>query len=166
MLRKKLTLLIAVLFSALICAFGLAACNQPDTGEKNVTVYIGDKTLEVTTEQAYLHGLLKELYADGRISAYVYSGDENSAFASQVDAVVQGVNGPYISVWHSLDEFALKSVYNSQFAEYNPSRSEVIEEDGTRFIAYTHNGVTLYLSGAGLSQLPLRDGGVYAVFLD
>lgn len=166
MFRKRVAFILATVLVVALAAFCFVACGDTNVGEKSVTLYIGDKTIEVVTEQTNLHGLLKELYAQERISAYVYSGDDSSAYASQIDELVQGANGAYISVWHNVDKFALKSVYQEAFAEYNPSRSEVSDEGRTKFITTSVSGVRLYYSAVGNSGLPVVDGAVYAIFID
>lgn len=166
MFKKRVALLTVALLLAVCSAFCFAACTDTNTGAKNITVYIGDKTFEVTTECEYLHGVLKELKDGGKIADYVYSGEGSNAYASKIDSVEQGASGPYISVWHSVDEFEFKSVYVAAYAEYNPSRSTVTEEDGTKFITYTMNSRLLYYSAVGVGMLPVRDGATYAILLD
>lgn len=170
MFRKKLLVIVAAVLVAVLAAFCFAACNPTQTqeGEKNITVYIGDKKFEVTTEQLYLHGVLLEMLEDGKISAYVYTDGAYVSF-SRVDEISQDptwTTPPFLTLWHNVDEFTLKSVYNEQWVSSNPSRSEVTVEDGTKFITTTHNGVLLYYSGTGIGSVPVIDGAVYAVFVD
>ncbi|MDE6302204.1 MAG: hypothetical protein K2M36_01265 [Clostridia bacterium] len=151
--------------------FCFVACNPTQTqeGEKNITVYIGDKTFEVTTEQLYLHGVLLEMLEDEKISAYVYTDGAYGVSFSQVDEISQDptwTTPPFLSLWHNVDEFTLKSVYNEQWASSNPSRSEATVEDGTKFVTTTYKGVLLYYSGTGIGSVPVIDGGVYAILVD
>ena len=171
MFRKKLLVIVAAVLVVVLAAFCFVACNPTQTqeGEKNITVYIGDKTFEVTTEQLYLHGVLLEMLKDGKISAYVYTDGAYGVSFSQVDEISQDptwTTPPFLTLWHNVDEFTLKSVYNAEWASSNPSRSTVTEEDGTKFVTTTHDGVLLYYSGVGIGAVPVLDGAVYAILVD
>ena len=163
---KKLVFAVAVVLVAVLSTLCFVACDvNKDTGEKHITVYVGEKTFEVTTTETNLHGVLTQLYDEDKLTAYVTSDSGFGAFITQIDELVQS-DGKYYSVWHSVDRFELKSVYQEEFAAYNPSRATTKNEDGTVFIVTNYNNTVLYYSGAGISKLPIIDGGVYAVFVD
>lgn len=168
MFNKKIVSIVAAVLIVLSAVLCFAACDSGDNSQKNITVYIGDKTFEVTTNAAYLHDVFVELKNDDKITQYVFSGDlTTGVFLTQIDDLAQdAASGKYYSVWHDVDEFALKSVYQEQFAEYNPHRSEVTTEDGTKFITTNYKGIKLYYSGVGVSKIPLKNGGHYAVLVD
>ena len=160
--RVLLIALIAVLVA--VMAFALVACNRGgDNSEKSIVVYIGEDKFEITTCQAYLHGVLKEMKANSQISAYEYSGGDASPFVSQIGDLQQDfANYKYYSVWHSIDKFELKCVYN----EYAPSRGEQKDEGGTKFVVTTYKETMLYYSGVGVGDIPVIDGATYAVLID
>lgn len=135
---------------------------EADYSEKTVTVYVGDECLEVTTRQAFLHTLLKELKKDGKISAYEYSGGEVSPFITQIDDLQQdSANGKYYSVWHNVD-----SQLCSVVSDWQPSR--VVPKDiyGTSYATTTYHEVELYYSNVGVGYIPVVDGCVYAILVD
>ena len=163
---KRVVFAVAIALVAVLCALCFVACNtNTDTGEKHITVCVGEKMFEVTTTEANLHGVLTQLYNEGKLTAYVTSESSLGAYITQIDELVQG-DGKYYSVWHSVDEFDLKSVYQEAYASYNPSRATTKNEDGTVFIVTVYGDNTLYYSGVGISKLPIKEGGVYAVFVD
>ena len=164
--RKKIVFAVAVVLIAVLCTLCFVACNvNENTGEKHITVYVGEKTFAVTTTETNLHGVLTQLHREGKLTAYVTDDSGFGAYITQIDGLVQG-DGKYYSVWHSVDRFELKSVYQEAYASYNPSRATTKNEDGTVFIVTVYGDNTLYYSGVGISLLPIEDGGVYAVFVD
>ena len=170
--------LIAVLVTVL--AFTLVACNMPlekkirdlqnkvngyeaDFSEKSIVVYIGDEKFDITTRKAFLHDVLKDMKASSKISAYEYSGGDVSPFITQVGDLQQDFeNYKYYSVWHSLGESGLKSVYNN----YAPSRGEQKDEWGTKYVVTTYNDVLLYYSSVGVGYIPVIEGATYAILID
>ncbi len=167
MFKRKIVAIVSVVLIVLSALLCFAACNEGDRSEKDVTVYIGDKTFEASTTADNLHDLLKELKDADKITRYEFTVSATGAFITQIDELMQdATNGKYYYVWHDVDEFALKSVYQEEFAAYNPSRSEVTEEDGTKFVTTSFKGLKLYWSGVGVSSVPLKDGGHYAVLVD
>ena len=138
---------------------------EADFEEKTVVVYIGDDKYEVTTRQAYLHDLLKDLKEEGKISKYEYGTDELNPFISAIDDLEQDtVNNKYYSVWHNVEVFALKGL-NSTWG--NPGRSTIEADDfGNEFVVTTVAGTKLYYSSMGVGTLPLVDGCTYAIFVD
>ncbi|MDE5601931.1 MAG: hypothetical protein K2J16_05480 [Clostridia bacterium] len=164
--RKKLVFAVAIALIAVLCTLCFVACNvNENTGEKHITVYVGEKTFEVTTTESNLHGVLTQLYNDGKLTAYVTNDSGFGAYITQIDELVQS-DGKYYSVWHSLDRFELKNVYQEAYADFNPSRATTKNEDGTVFVVTVYGENTLYYSGVGISMLPIIEGGVYAVFVD
>lgn len=163
---KKIVFAVAIVLVAVLSTLCFVACNtNTNTGEKHITVYVGEKTFDVTTTEANLHGVLTQLHNEGKLTAYVTTDSGFGAYITQIDVLVQG-DGKYYSVWHSVDEFELKSVYQEASASYNPSRATTKNEDGTVFIVTVYGCDTLYYSGVGISKLPIKEGGVYAVFVD
>jgi len=183
-MKKRIALIVLALVLVTALGFTLVACNnsleaqirdlqnkvngyEQDFAEKTVTVYIGESKFELTTRKSFLHDVLKDMKKDGQLSAYEYSGGELSPFMTQVgDLEEDSANRKYYSVWHSIDEYSLKSVYNG----YMPGRGEQkIEGEGdyaTAFVATTYKGTTLYYSNVGVGLLPVVDGATYAVLVD
>lgn len=164
--NKKIICLIAAILICVMCAILFAACDQnADRSEKNITVYVGEKVFEVTTDEAYLDGVLDKLFKEQKLSKYKVGSSALGKFIIEIDELTLR-DGQYFSVWHSVDRFELKSVYNAQWASSNPSRATTKTEDGAVFTVTEYMGKTLYYSGVGISSLPLVNGGVYAVLVD
>lgn len=164
--RKKLVFAVAIALIAVLSTLCFVACDtNTNTGEKHITVYVGEKTFDVITTETNLHGVLSQLYDEGKLTAYVTSDSGFGAYITQIDGLVQG-SGKYYTVWHSLDRFELKSVYQAAYADSNPSRAATKNEGGTLFVVTEYGDNTLYYSGVGISKLPIIDGGVYAVLVD
>lgn len=162
MFRKKIVFAVAILIAVALCGMCFVACDKGgNTGEKNITVYVGEKEFEVVTTEAYLDGVLWELYEDGKLTAYTTSGSAYGEYITQIDVLTLS-GEKYYTVWHSVDKFELKCVYDN----WAPSRSFARTEDGTAFAVTKYKNTTLYYSGVGISSLPIVDGGVYAVLID
>lgn len=169
-MNNKKRIMLIVLVAVMLAAFALAlvACNgYEDSSEKTVVIYIGDKEFELTTRNAFLHSALKELKAKGEISKYEYSGEGISAFLTQIDDLMQNADEyKYYSVWHSVDEFSLKSVYSGYAPTRGEQRTEGEAPYQTTFVATTYKNKTLYYSNVGVGLLPLVDGATYAILVD
>lgn len=162
--KKRFLLIALTAVLVAVTAFTLVACNgDGDSSEKSIVVYIGEDKFEIVTCQAYLHGVLKEMKADSKISVYEYGGGEASPFISQIGDLQQDIaNCKYYSVWHSIDKFELKCVYN----EYAPSRGEQKDESGMKFAVTAHKETLLYYSGVGVGSVPVINGATYAILVD
>lgn len=137
---------------------------EATTTEKDVTLYIGEKQFDVTTRLSFVHELLKQLFSEGKISAYTYSGSDLNAFASQIDDLDQNFSeGKYYSVWHNVDNDSLKAVYDEA---WHPSRAFKKQGEFASFSATEFKGKELFYSNVGVSILPLVDGCVYAILID
>ena len=143
---------ILVIFLAIVMVFtavtfvGCKSSNETC----QITVIIGDNTYNVETDCRTLHEVLKQLYADGTIEAYEYSGTEFSPYVTKVDTVVNTyeIDYHYIAIFHNLNEMALQT-YSSV---------------DTKPITIEHNGITFYYSYVGVALLPVVDGAVYYIF--
>ncbi|MCM1306316.1 MAG: hypothetical protein NC037_04940 [Bacteroides sp.] len=181
--RVLLIALIAVLVT--VMAFMLVACNgslqeqirdlqnkvngyEADFSEKSIVVYIGEDKFEITTRKAFLHDVFKEMKASGKISAYTYNGGDASPYCTQIGNLpADGTDYKYYSVWHSVDEYAFKSVYN----EYMPSRAvQKVENEGTdwevTFAVTTYEETLLFYSNVGVGYIPVVEGATYAILVD
>ncbi len=163
--RKSIVIAVAIALVAVFSLACLVACNPSgDNSVKNITVYVGQKTFGITTTETNLHGVLVKLYKEDKITAYETDDSGYGAFITKIDDLVQS-NGNYYTVWHSLDKFEYKSVYNSANPEWNPSRSSAKTEEAGVFAVTTYKNTLLYFSGVGISSLPIVDGAVYAVLV-
>lgn len=178
--KKRLALIAVIAVLVISLAFTLVACNgsleeqlrdlqnkvngyETDFSEKSVVVYVGEDRLEITTRKPFLHDVLKELKVTSKISVYEYSGGEVSPFITQVGDLHQDLaSNKYYSVWHTLSESGLKSV----FSEYAPSRGEQKDEWGTQYVVTTYNEILLYYSSVGVGYIPVIDGATYAILID
>ena len=163
--RILLVALILVMVSALCVTF--VACGRGnDNPGKSRTVYSGDgdnNSYSVTTNQAYLMDVLKEMKNNGIIDVLETEDSAYGAFIKSIGSLNPGAN-EFCSVWHSLDKFELKSVYADYYASYE--HGQKIEEEGTVFFGTKIGDKTLYLSTVGVSTLPVKDGACYAIFVD
>lgn len=182
-MKKKIVLIALIAVLVLSLGLSLAACTpleskmrdlqnkvngyEADFTEKTVVVYIGEDDFTVTTRKAFLHDILKDMKKDGLINAYDFSGGELSPYIMQVGDLQQDfAEGKYYSVWHSVDEFSLKSVYSG----YMPGRgTQKVEGEApyqTTFVVTTVGEKTLYYSNVGVGLLPVVDGATYAILID
>lgn len=138
---------------------------EADFEEKQVVVYIGEKRFDVTTRKAYLHDVIKDLFEEGKISAYEYGNDDLNPFISAIDVLEQNyAESKYYSVWHNVDNFSLKGLDSSWG---NPSRATIETDDyGTVYVVTILDGVKLNYSAVGVGILPLVDGCTYAILVD
>lgn len=179
-MKKRIALIALIAVLVLVLSFTLVACNgsleeqirdlqnkvngyEADFAEKTITVYIGDKTFEVTTRQAFLSDVFEEMKDSGKISAYVI----NNGMITQIDDLQQdAASYKYYSVWHNVNEFAFKSAYSG----YMPGRGETVTEGtppyDTTFVCTHVDETLLYYSNVGVKLLPVVDGAAYAVFVD
>ncbi len=183
--RFKIVSLILVALIALALVVTLAACDrsledrikeleaqvngyEASYEEKAVTIYVGEENkFTLVTRSAFLHDALKELKQKGLISEYAYQGEGISAYVTKIGGLDQdAASGKYYSVWHSVDEFSLKSVYSGYMPTRGEQRAEGKEPYQTVFVATHHDGKLLYYSNVGVGLLPLVDGATYAIFVD
>lgn len=164
---KKIALVALILIILAVLCFTFVACDSGnDDSEKSITVYIGDgenNSYSVTTNQAYLMDVLKEMKNNGIIDVLETEDSAYGAFIKSIGSLNPGAN-EFCSVWHSLDKFELKSVYADYYASYE--HGQKIEEEGTVFFGTKIGNKTLYLSTVGVSSLPVKDGACYAIFVD
>lgn len=182
-MKKRIVLIALIAILVLSIGVALVACDplesqirdlqnkvngyEADFTEKTVTVYIGEENFEVTTRKAFFHDILKDMKKQGLISAYDFSGGDLSPMITQIDDLMQNAaEYKYYSVWHSIDEFSLKTVYSG----YMPGRGTTKEEGTapyqTTFVVTEYEGNMLYYSNVGVGLLPVVDGAVYAVLVD
>ena len=182
--KKRIALCALMLALVAVLSFTLVACNgsleqqirdlqdkvngfEQDFAEKSITVYIGEKEFAVTTRKSFLHDVLKDLKAGGKISAYAYSGGELSPFFTRIDDLEQDTaNYKYYTVWHTVDEFSLKSVYAGFMAGRGEKLTEGEDEYATVFVATSYKQRTMFYSNVGVGLLPVVDGAAYAVLVD
>lgn len=182
-MKKRIVLIALIAILVLLIGVALAACDplesqirdlqnkvngyEEDFTEKTVTVYIGEEDFEVTTRKAFFHDILKDMKKQGLISAYDFSGGELSPFVTQIGDLMQNVaENKYYSVWHSIDEFSLKTVYSGYMPGRGATKTEGTEPYQTTFVVTEYEGKTLYYSNVGVGLLPVVDGAVYAVLID
>ena len=146
---KKRFLLILLTVIMVLTTFVFTGC-QSTAETCQITVIIGDNTYSLETDCRTLHEVLKQLYADGKISAYDYSGTELTPYVIKVDSVedTYAVDYHYIAVFHNIDEMSLQTFSSVDFQPIT------IEYDGTTF----------YYSYVGVALLPIVDGAVYYIF--
>lgn len=138
---------------------------EADFEEKQVVIYIGEKRFDVTTRKAYLHDAIKDLFEEGKISAYEYGDDDLNPFISAIDVLEQNyAESKYYSLWHNVDNFSLKGLDSSWG---NPSRATIeTDQYGTSYVVTVVDGVKLNYSAVGVGILPLVDGCTYAILVD
>lgn len=185
---KRLCLVLVCIVLAGVVAVAFAACNdmssleemirdlqeqvgdiQTQLGDKNITVYIGDYAIAVTTREVYLSGVLDEMYDQGRLtvleadntgygrfvhkieySAAVYDADGNYVETKVYGSVSDDAPNTYIAVYHTIDNDSLKGT------DY--ATGEIIT------VAF--DGKTFWYSALGISSLPVHDGASYRFVVD
>lgn len=181
--QKILRVILIALLVATLC-FALVACDgslksqidelqkkvngyEADFAEKTVTVYIGDgedNAYSVKTRQAFLLDLLKEMKKNGVID--VLEIDETTTpYVKSIGSLAPS-GGEYCSLWHSVNEFAFKSVYSGFLPGHG---QQIVEGEGqwaTTFVGTKIGEKTLYYSNVGVALLPVQDGACYAIYLD
>ena len=146
---KKRILVIILAIVMVFTAVSFTGCKTSNE-TCQITVIIGDNTYNLETDCRTLHEVLQQLYADGTIAAYDYSGTEFSPYVTKVDTVADtyAVDAHYIAIFHNIDEMALQTFSS---VDYKP-------------ITIEHNGITFYYSYVGVALLPVVDGAVYYIF--
>lgn len=146
MKQTRIARMFAIAVAAvLMCAFAVAfvACDkggEKNTGEVTVNLILGDaESVSVTTDEAYLYGMLQDYCAGHGIALEAEDG-AYGFFLTRVGDMVNG-DGSYIMLYHDIDDVTL----------YTPGYDMEI------------GGRTYHSSSLGVSQLPLRDGATYAV---
>lgn len=148
-MNKKI-ILTTLVFVLLISIMIFASCNSlkdlgkqdPQIGEKEVTVFIGNDEYNVKTNANYLHELLIELSTKGEI-VYEYSDGPYGASISKVNGLETSITwNPYISIYHSIDDISLKDM------------SGYMDN-------VTRNDTTFYPSGVGVESIPILSGEKY-----
>ena len=180
---KRLSLILVCLVLASAVAVTFAACNdtssleemirdlqeqvgdiQTQLGDKNITVYLGDYAISVTTREVYLSGALDEMYDQGRLTVMEadntgygrflhkleYSVDKYDDEGNYEETMVYGSvsdekANTYIAVYHTIDNDSLKGT------DYKTG--EIVTDE--------FDGKTFWYSTLGISSLPVYDGAAY-----
>ncbi len=141
---KKLIFAILIFAPILVFSLALFACDvtPENTGEKSVTIIIGDDTYTLKTSKAYVHDALCEL-RDTQGVNYVFEDGPYGATIIGLNGLYTTVDwSKYVSTYHTIDDVTIRDM--SSYAT-----------------DFEMGGKTYYTSGVGVSSLPLVDGATY-----
>lgn len=145
--RAKFTLSILLVILVLVSAVGFVACDglrnagKPgaQTGEKAITVIVGDESISASTTAEYMHQLLVELDTASKLQYEYTDGQYGATITKLNDLVTTPDWSKWIGVYHDINDVTL----------YDPQYDTTV------------NGKTYHSSSVGASSLPIKSGATY-----